>query len=803
MWQQVRERRITATLGRLGDPPPDLQLLRVSCEVAPAALRPLLEARRLTEAILGETRAGRVKPRTRTLFGDTQERATEAVVVELWNRLARQKGARWVVVFDAVEQADPATLTALTQIVQRAGWLELPLLLVFHAEPRDAAAELLAAVRARDGEAVLRGESAAPAEAPAIDWRAQPPKVLRALRAGALIGPGFEVKIVAELLGVEPLRVLEQLQRAIDLGLPVEDRGEGRFSLPAAALSALSASIMPSLAQAWHRQLGRLLGARAAREAAPPPPPRPDAARFARFRAESVGDARVAEIIDLSHEVTDLAQETDDPAPVIAAVEAAVQGVEASAEASAEASVEASVEPPDLGDISGQSGGAVNAVPEDMSEVAAPVAAEPAAPPRRPVQRRTVLSPPPAGDRPIKRRTLYLSPEVDLPAAAADLPVAAEAAATPGDPLIDAVRAAEHMRLAGDLEAAAGHLCEAARRAAETGAPQAAVEHANHALALLATLPPGGSRQRLKARALLELGRVQWQAPGYEHGFTLALARASLEAARAELDADAPTELAVDLAQALAGVHFDLGDQPSLARALAELEDAGRRLHAADDALGAAGLFNDQAAVRIRMGDARGALQLLRASRAVFEARAQEDAAALRELAESEHLFAQLPLHARMRLGHEEEGYAAGLEHALAAERVFRELGDVRELARVWETIGRIELRRLRLEEARARLEAAFAAQTQIGDLTGLAQTTEFLSEVLAWCGRNVEAVTMLRDSVVHNRDKGSPGGLVSNRRAFAALASRFAQLPEQAEGLREVEILLAAGERELGVGVS
>ncbi len=815
-----------ATIGRLPDPPADTQVLRVSCEVAPAALRPLLEARRLTEAILGESRPGKAKPRARTLFGDTQERATEAVIVDLWNRLARQKGSRWVMVFDAVERADPATLAALAQIVRRAEWLELPLLLVFHEEPREAAAELLAAVRARDGAAVVQGEAAAVAEAPAIDWRGLPPKVLRTLRAGALVGPGFEVKIVAELLGVEPVRVLEQLQRAIDLGIPLEDRGEGRFSLPAAALSALSGSIMPSLAQAWHRQLGRLLGARAAKEAATPPPPPPAAAaRLARLVSEGPDDARVFDIIDLSHEVTDV----EDAAELAAAIEAVAPGAAAevvAAEAVAAEAVAAAPaatdEPPVLEDIStiaaepapgepvladspavapvgpglaDSSAGSAEAGPP----AEAPVSGDTSAP-RRPVQRRTVLSPPPSSKG--KKRTLYLSPEVDMPAPAAVEAVPADAAA-PEDPLVDAVRAAEHMRLAGDLEASARHLCEAARKAGESGAPLTAVQHANAALELLATLPPGPSRQRLKARALLELGRVQWQAPGFEHGFTLARARASLEAARAELDAEPPVELAVDLAQALAGVHFDLGDPASLARALAELEDAGARLQGAGDSLAAAGLFNDQAAVRIRMGDARGALQLLRASRAVFDARVGEDAAALRELAESEHLFAQLPLHSRMRMGREEEGYAVGLEHALAAERVYRELGEVRELARVWETIGRIELKRLKIEEARTRLEAAFEAQAQIGDLTGLAQTTEFLSEVLAWFGRNVDAVAMLRDSVVHNRDKGSPGGLASNRRAFEALASRFAQLPDQAEGLREIEVLLAAGERELGVAAA
>ncbi|WP_434424099.1 hypothetical protein [Nannocystis pusilla] len=772
LWQKLHEKMIIAARGRLPDPPPDSQLIRVSCEVAPAALRPLLEARRLTEAILGEARSGRSRPRTRTLFGDTPERATEAVVVELWNRLAKQNGARWVVVFDAVERADEATLAALSRIVQQPGWLRLPLLLVFRDEPKAAAAELLAAVRARDGDSVVRGEEALASEAKPIQWSSLPPDVLRALRAGALIGPGFEVRILAELLSVDPELVLERLQHAIDLGVPVEDRGEGKFSLPSSALSALSASIIPSLAQAWHRKLGRLLGARAAR-AIPPPPPAPGIAGTAKFQAESVDDARVAEIIDMSHEVVDLASETA----------AATSGTPGGGDAGARPVA------PDASRPQAVSG-----------EISDPVESAPSDPPRRPVQRKTVLAPPAEGARSTRRKTLVLKPDVDMPAPVELAATGRVAAAPVGDPLIDNVRAAEHMRRAGDLDSAAEHLCEAAREAAAMGAPQAAVEHANGALALLATLPVGVSRQRLKARALLELGRVQWQAPGYEHGFTLARARASLEAARAELDADAPVELVVDLAQALAGVHFDLGDAPSLAQALAEVEEASRLLHAANDAIGAARLFNDQAAVRVRMGDGAHALKLLRASRAIFDARAQDDPAALRELAESEHLLANLPLHARMRLGREEEGYAIGLDHAIAAERAFRELDDDRELARVWETMGRLELKRLRLEEARLRLEAAFEVQTRIGDLTGLAQTTEFLSEVLAWCGRNAEAITMLRDSVVYNRDKGSPRGLVSNRQAFTALSSRFAQLPQHAGGLREVEILLTAGERELGV---
>jgi len=79
LWQRVRDGLATAVLGRLPDPPPELHLLRVSCEVAPVALRPLLEARRLTEAVLGGARKPeKAKPARRmSLFGDTPERATE------------------------------------------------------------------------------------------------------------------------------------------------------------------------------------------------------------------------------------------------------------------------------------------------------------------------------------------------------------------------------------------------------------------------------------------------------------------------------------------------------------------------------------------------------------------------------------------------------------------------------------------------------------------------------------------------------------------------------------------------------
>jgi len=784
LWQRVRESQPTAVLGRLPDPPQELHLLRVSCEVAPAALRPLLEARRLTEAVLGDTR----KPekaksvRRRTLFGDTPERATEAVVVELWNQLAKQKGVRWVVVFDAVEQADEATLAALVQVVRRPGWMQLPLLLVFHGEPTGAAAELLAAVRARGEDAALPGDAPPSEQGEAIQWRTLPPEVLRVLRAGALIGPGFETRIVADLLSQEPLVVLERLQQATDLGVPLEDRGEGRFSLPSSALTALSASLMPSMAQAWHRKLGRLLGARAGQDAATPPrpPPRPPVPGEARRRrVTSPGDALAAEIIDLSAEAIDLSPETDET-PVAAAAPVAAPAPLASGVFVREAATSAAP---------------VEAVAKDMSaETPAPL--DPAA-------ADAARSAPAVVWSSARRRTILVQPMLESEPEPDPVGWGAPSRVVPtrlDDPLVDEVRAAEHLRLAGDVDAAAQHLCEAARKAADMGAPQAAAQHANSALELLATLPPRTGRRQLKVLALIELGRQQWQSAGYDLGFTLAQALATLELARAELDPGAPVELAAELAQAIAGACFDVGDPAALERALAELGSARQILAASGDATGAACLLNDQAAVLVRLGHPGRALALLRESRQVFDAWPQDDPVALRELAETELLFARLPLHAQLREGREQEGFTMGLDHALASERAYHELGEARELGRVWETMGRLELRRGRAEPARLRLEAAAEVQTQLGDLTGLASTTEALSQALALCGRDAEAITLLRDSIVFNRDKGSPFGLTNNRRAYTALAGRLAGQPQHAAGLQEAAILLTAGERELGV---
>src|SRR5262249_33883730 len=96
------------------------------------------------------------------------------------------------------------------------------------------------------------------------------------------------------------------------------------------------------------------------------------------------------------------------------------------------------------------------------------------------------------------------------------------------------------------------------------------------------------------------------------------------------------------------------------------------------------------------------------------------------------HLFARIPLHVEARPGREGDALSMGLDHAIAAERAYRRMGDEREVARVWETMGRLELRKGRLDRAAQRLTSAAAVQQQMGDLIGLARSTAALSEVLA-----------------------------------------------------------------------
>ena len=90
----------------------------------------------------------------------------------------------------------------------------------------------------------------------AFDPRSLPFEVLQVLRAAAVIGPVFEAKVIATLLGIDVLTVLERLQQASDLGVSLAGAGADKLAVPPELQSTLVASVLPALADAWRQRVG-------------------------------------------------------------------------------------------------------------------------------------------------------------------------------------------------------------------------------------------------------------------------------------------------------------------------------------------------------------------------------------------------------------------------------------------------------------------------------------------------------------------------------------------------------------------
>ena len=373
----------------------------------------------------------------------------------------------------------------------------------------------------------------------------------------------------------------------------------------------------------------------------------------------------------------------------------------------------------------------------------------------------------------------------------------------PGGPRRDQARAADHLSRAGEVEAAAERYAHAAAEASAIGAHSQAMAHGKKALQVLEGLPPSPGRRRFRIQLLLAVARLQWQAAS-THGdkpdpsFSLPRALSTAETAWSEVHHDDPVELITDVHTLIAGICYDLGDIRSLERGLDELTQASRMLLEAGDTIGAARFLNDQAAIFVRLGDPVRAAHLLSRSREIFEKQSSDDPVTILELAETHHLLARLPLHARIRPGREQDAYDMALDHAGIAEQNYSELGRSREIGRVWETMGRLELARGRLDEAMERLASALQLQSQIGDITGLARSTAALSEVLVKDGKLREAIDLLGDSILLNREKGSPIGLAFNHRALTALIAAVGEHEPNGEVTAEVTAALAEVQRRL-----
>jgi hypothetical protein len=355
----------------------------------------------------------------------------------------------------------------------------------------------------------------------------------------------------------------------------------------------------------------------------------------------------------------------------------------------------------------------------------------------------------------------------------------------------------EPLLAAAELDTEAARLLQAAGIAADLGLPEQALAYGRAALARLDELTPTPPRRELRLRLLIDLARFQWAAADPGAALHLEGALETAQAAAAALDARTPPALRLEVVTLLARVLYDQGDPASLQRALQILVEGARTLEDQGDAVGAARLLNDQAAVRARLGDPAGAHSLLAASRRFFAGRSDHDPVAWRELAETELLTARLPLHVPALAAEGTDALADAVAHAEAAARIYEALRLPRELARVWETLGRLELRRDRPAEADAWLQRALGAQRELGDSLGLAATAEALARLLAVEGRFEVALALLAESAEINVRKGSRRGLAHVRRALSDLAGDLAAAPHAAPALaarlRALDARLAA----------
>lgn len=406
-------------------------------------------------------------------------------------------------------------------------------------------------------------------------------------------------------------------------------------------------------------------------------------------------------------------------------------------------------------------------------------------------------APPHAAEAPQRPKRKPVTEQQDLATAASRTSDAQHAMRAMAMETASVSRAAEHAEAAGELDLAAEQHIHAASQAAGLGAPEQAISFLDKADALIARQAPSEARRVLRVRRQVELARVQWLAAGPGEAFSLGEAMRSAEQARSMVTRHDPADLRARVASVVAHIAYDMGDPEEMQRALLQLTETSRALLQDEEAVRAACLLNDEAALWVRLGDPMRGNHLLERSYEIFQRFAAHDEEAQLELAETTHLRARLMLHVRARQGRERDALGWGLEQARSAESLYREMDQPRELARVWETMGRLEQLLGHTQRAATHLSEAANAQQRMGDVIGLARSTAGLADLLAETGEVEKTLQALADSVALNVEKGSPVGLAFNRATLERLRD---QLPgDQQTGVERLLEHLARAERTLG----
>jgi hypothetical protein len=381
------------------------------------------------------------------------------------------------------------------------------------------------------------------------------------------------------------------------------------------------------------------------------------------------------------------------------------------------------------------------------------------------------------------------SPDIEPPRGERDQALRALAEKWGGRDLTS--RSAEHAEAAGDSEAAALRYVAAAEEASAIGGHDRAIELIRRAERLMSAEPKTDEERQKRLDVLLTKGRVLWRAAGTQPAYTLEAALAPLEKARASTDGGGDPLVRAEIGAHLARVAYDIGGDDHLRLAFDALHEAQQVLLDAGHPLSAARLLNEEAALLIRTGELAPAAELLARSRDVFLRHAEDSVDARRELAQTNHLVARLPLHGEPSTG-DADAVAFAQECAESAAHVYQELGDTWEHSRTLETLGRLALAGGRPEEARALLRRAFAEQQKLGDAMGLARTTAALSELLADAGASAEALRVLNESIRLNIQLGSRQGIAYNLKGLDEL-ERKATEPDVKGAISELRSRLEA----------
>jgi hypothetical protein len=239
--------------------PPGWAALRVRCEPGARPFAPLRDAATRALQWIGEEHAIDSVGMMRVGDGARPEALARAI-----NRLAARTPTGCALLFDQVDHADHDTLVLLRRWLSMPGSLRMPVVLAFSEGALSGEAQALRDTARELGAVEVQARSAPPqtpagaAEAALGDWgaalQALGPDELMTLRAAAVLGARFEAADLAALRELPMVKTLELLQRARDLGAPLEDDGHEGLAIPEGLVRALRATVLPSLARHWQQR---------------------------------------------------------------------------------------------------------------------------------------------------------------------------------------------------------------------------------------------------------------------------------------------------------------------------------------------------------------------------------------------------------------------------------------------------------------------------------------------------------------------------------------------------------------------